>query len=615
MKSLGENKSIDSATKHKVQAQALSMMNQTKQSADTSQNLIKEQANDTVRQVSNGTLDINSPHVSNVKLRTEALPVEDRKNFEHRLTAASVFSVTKQSMKFIPFSQSRSILKQLEPFSDDPGFKFKNKISSALGSQINTFQTQFKKDPFGYVSDNPDVTKAFEARMTAANDGVTKIQPAQPQTINPLAVALDKERMMGANNQQLSVMKNDQAANIVSAVEAQTDPKKQLQLVNDVYDSYGQYRTIAARDLAKAGMPQNIMALAGLQNIPKSKPFIQGMLLSFQQSAEIQKRLKDGGITGAGFSDFKSNATSDLQLLLNTYGNKPDTEEFKSGMVNSVATAAAGYFLQHNGTTNASKSGKQIADAMFNNRYSGYLKEVRVPVNVPLSNAKDALFAKEKDLPNVPFLALGRPPETDETKIMRILQNNSNKNFVQRILKPEGKPVLELGGDNFATHKMSWATVDGKPIVYPNVIQDAKTGKLKELSTKDAIDHALKTGEFINAKNNKEAEWFSSNYKKVWNIDGKNISLKRGVSVGLTGGEKLQEDMDLIKSGHWRTISDDSGAYWVDAHGFTPMFMKAGTPTRYEVHWKDLQDKTSDLHGLIAKHPRNVLSLFERSRK
>jgi hypothetical protein len=491
IESLGKNKSVTPAIKTKVHAQALGMMNQVKQSADTSTNLIKQQGEDTIRQVSTGELDINDPHVSNVRLRTGALPEGDQQEFEHRLTAASVFSVTKQSMKFIPFMQSKTILKQLEPAADDPGFKFKNKISSDLESQVDTLQAQFKKDPFAYVSDNPDVTHAFEARMTATNNGVTKIQPAQLQTINPLAVALDKERMMGANDQQLSVMSNDQAANVVSAVEAQPDPAQQLQLVNDVYDSYGQYKTIAARDLKKAGMPQNIMDLANLENIPKSKPFIQGLLSSLQQSQAIQDRLKERNVAGEKMADFKQAATVDLQPLLNTFGNRPGSEEFKSNMINLTATGAAGYFLQKGGTVSASKAGKQIADAIYNNRYSGILKEVRVPVNVPLSNAKDALFAKEKDLKNVPFLGLKREPGSK-----------------------------------------------------------------------------------------------------------------------LTAGEKLQEDADIINAGHWRSIGDDSGAYWVDANGFTPMFMKAGTPTRYEVHWKDLQDKTSELHSLMAKHPRKRVGLF-----
>jgi len=136
-----------------------------------------------------------------------------------------------------------------------------------------------------------------------------------------------------------------------------------------------------------------------------------------------------------------------------------------------------------------------------------------------------------------PTLSPEETGETDETKIMRILHNNSDKNFVQRILKPEGKPTLDLGGGQFATHKMSWAGTDGKPLVYPNVIQDPKTGKLTELSPKDALNHAIKTKQFIEAKNNAEAEWFSSNYKKVWNIEGNKITLKKGLSAGLTPEE------------------------------------------------------------------------------
>lgn len=605
IESLGKNKSVDPATKTKIHAQALGMMNQIQQSQTTNTNIIKQQGDETLRQVSTGALNINDPHVSNVRLRMGAVGGEDQQNFEHRLTAASVFSVTKQSMKFVPFMQSKEMLKKLEPAPDDPGFKFKNKISSALESQVDTFQKEFKTDPFAYVSDNPDVTHAFEARMTAANDGVTKIQPAQLQTINPLAVALDKERMMGANDQQLRVMKNDTAATIVSSLDAQPDAKSKVQFLNDVYDSYGQYKTIAGRDLKRAGAPQNILDLANLDKIPEAKALLPGIIESLDQKQVIQDRLKTNYTTSEQYPAFQKAASTSKELatLFDTLPDTNTSEQQKSDMVNLVATAAAGDFLRGN-TTTVSAAVKKMANAIYQSPYSAILGEARIPINVSPTNAKDAMFAKEKDLSNVPFLGLQRPPEPDETRIMRILKNNSDKNFVQRILKPKGKPILDLGGNNFATHKMSWATVDGKAIVYPNVIQDKKTGKLKELSTKDALNHAIKTKQFITAKNNNEAEWFSSNYKKVWNIDGKNISLKKGIPVGLTEGEKLQQDQDSIQAGHWRTMGDDSGLYWVDAQGFTPMYIKAGTKTRYEIHWKDLQDKTSELHGLMAKHNR-----------
>lgn len=147
---------------------------------------------------------------------------------------------------------------------------------------------------------------------------------------------------------------------------------------------------------------------------------------------------------------------------------------------------------------------------------------------------------EQQQQPTAP-VSTASTPQDDQSRIMGILNQNSDKNFVQRILKPEGKPTLDLGKGNFATHKMAWSTVDGKPIVYPTVVQDKNTGKLKELSSKDAVQHALKNNEFIPMKDGKDAEWFSSNYKKVWSIDGKNITMKQGA----TTPEQTISDPDL----------------------------------------------------------------------
>jgi hypothetical protein len=121
-----------------------------------------------------------------------------------------------------------------------------------------------------------------------------------------------------------------------------------------------------------------------------------------------------------------------------------------------------------------------------------------------------------------------RGGKTDEAKIMNILSQNSDKNFVQRILHPEGKPTLDIGKGKFATHEMAWQNVNGKSVVFPTVIEDKATGMLKKLSPKDALAHAMEANQFISAKDDKEAAWLSSNYKKIWNVDGKNknITLK-----------------------------------------------------------------------------------------
>lgn len=102
-------------------------------------------------------------------------------------------------------------------------------------------------------------------------------------------------------------------------------------------------------------------------------------------------------------------------------------------------------------------------------------------------------------------------------KIQSILEDNKDKNFVKRILDPDKFPTLDLGDGQHATHLMAWGETDGKNIVYPTVIQ-GEDGKLKQLGDDEAFDYALKSGEFIEFKTPKEADEFSKNYKKVWDV-------------------------------------------------------------------------------------------------
>jgi hypothetical protein len=100
--------------------------------------------------------------------------------------------------------------------------------------------------------------------------------------------------------------------------------------------------------------------------------------------------------------------------------------------------------------------------------------------------------------------------------ILKTLELYKDKEFVQRILNPNDYPVLDLGNGQYGTHKMAYAEVDGKTIAYPNIVYDKDTEALKELSSKDAIDYALKNKEFIEFKTPEEADFFTKNYKTLW---------------------------------------------------------------------------------------------------
>jgi hypothetical protein len=107
-------------------------------------------------------------------------------------------------------------------------------------------------------------------------------------------------------------------------------------------------------------------------------------------------------------------------------------------------------------------------------------------------------------------------PESPEY-IGQILNQNADKNFVQRILKPDTSPVLMnyAGPNTHGTHLMASGEYGGKGIVYPEIIQ-GEDGNLKRLGRKEAGDYAIKNKEYIEFPTSEQAESFGKNYKRVW---------------------------------------------------------------------------------------------------
>lgn len=146
--------------------------------------------------------------------------------------------------------------------------------------------------------------------------------------------------------------------------------------------------------------------------------------------------------------------------------------------------------------------------------------------------------------------------DQDQKKIQEVLAQNADKNFVQRIITPNKYPVMQQPDGSVATHKMSWSTVGGVPTVYPLVVQDPKKKELKEfLNHKEAIEHAMETGEYIQFKTPQEAEWFSKNYKKAWEpayktpqfrADGGPVAAGEPYIVGENGPELIVPDANGV---------------------------------------------------------------------
>ena len=115
----------------------------------------------------------------------------------------------------------------------------------------------------------------------------------------------------------------------------------------------------------------------------------------------------------------------------------------------------------------------------------------------------------------------------DLNEITKILMSNKDKNFVDRIINKNKYPTLDLGDGNYATHKMSWSTVNDKPIVYPNVIYNPSNKSLIELSPHDAFEHAMKNKEYIQFDDSAKADAFSQQYKKFWDMQDQLNSMNK----------------------------------------------------------------------------------------
>jgi hypothetical protein len=116
------------------------------------------------------------------------------------------------------------------------------------------------------------------------------------------------------------------------------------------------------------------------------------------------------------------------------------------------------------------------------------------------------------------------PDPGNQMDTIKFLQQYNHLNFVQRLLNPYIFPVMEFPkGDpagDFGTHLMSSGEMDGKGIVFPQIIQDPKTGKLERLGMRDAMNHAIKTREYLPFNTPEEADDFGTNYKKYLKIWG-----------------------------------------------------------------------------------------------
>lgn len=156
----------------------------------------------------------------------------------------------------------------------------------------------------------------------------------------------------------------------------------------------------------------------------------------------------------------------------------------------------------------------------------GYLKDKNTYITKEGKSTKRGLWAnvylkKKREGKLQEGGAIGGKEQ--EMDVYRILQSNSDKNFVQRILNhKQGNHILNEEGVPM-THMMSYdGDIEGggkKFSVMPQIIQNKKTGQLEDLRPKNNqdwrfVDYAHDNNEKIDFSTFGEAERFTNEYKK-----------------------------------------------------------------------------------------------------
>jgi|GEM_PF-6292905 len=119
-------------------------------------------------------------------------------------------------------------------------------------------------------------------------------------------------------------------------------------------------------------------------------------------------------------------------------------------------------------------------------------------------------------LGDVPALDPPTDRRHNDIWIRNILRDNSQKTFVKRILNVDRYPIYKFNEHTHGTHFMSHTEVDGKWIVYPNLVLNKESFTLELHEGADSVRLALDTGNFISFHKEADAEFFAKNYKRVW---------------------------------------------------------------------------------------------------
>jgi len=185
--------------------------------------------------------------------------------------------------------------------------------------------------------------------------------------------------------------------------------------------------------------------------------------------------------------------------------------------------------------------------------------------------------------------------------IKRILEQNKDKNFVQRILTPEKFPGIANPDGSYSTHITSVSSNKDKTKhrVFPQILQE-KGGRLRKREVGGPAERtAYDRGEFIEFDSLEDAVEFSKRYKELWPKDGKfrGTTLQKA-PTGATRDFTPQDKEDL-------SVALDILA---DTSPYTP----EGEPRLIDVGTREAKERELIEAIVSAASPMGVIKPFQK---
>jgi hypothetical protein len=141
--------------------------------------------------------------------------------------------------------------------------------------------------------------------------------------------------------------------------------------------------------------------------------------------------------------------------------------------------------------------------------------------------------------------------EIDKDKLISLIKS-SDANFARRLRDEKRKtiPDWEVDG-NVATHKLGYAGVDGRYVIYPSVREI--DGELYDFTDPrnnrgewDALESAIADGDTVMVDSEREAEWLTGNYKNYFKSFDEYVE---GGPVEDIARKMYRSDLDRVISG------------------------------------------------------------------